>query len=82
MNTPAAIYKTNQHHNERRLAMKGEQWLRVADVAAEMGVSIWVVYGAIKRGELLIQRVSPKLIRISRQDLAAWRAGMRRQKAA
>lgn len=45
--------------------------LRVEDVMSVLGVSRWMVYEMIRRGELPVLRVG-RLVRIPREALDAW----------
>ena len=50
-----------------------DHFLTREQVAEELGVSPWVIYARIRRGELPAIRIGgPGLWRISREDLAAY----------
>jgi excisionase family DNA binding protein len=53
-------------------ANKSEQWMTVGEVADELKLKPNQVYKLIKESEIPATRISPRTIRVNRDDLYTW----------
>ena len=48
------------------------KWYTYKDIATQMSVSVQSVRRWVKAGQLRVNRISPKMVRVSQQDLDAF----------
>ncbi len=53
-------------------ANKSEQWMTVGEVADELKLKPNQVYKLIKESEIPATRITPRTIRVNRDDLYTW----------